>query len=103
MRKGWMSGLLTTAALCWAADAAAAEVKVEPYGVTKAGQPVKAYTLVNDRGASATILDYGGAIAAIRVPDRNGQLGNTVMSFADLAGWETVGHANSIIGRYANR
>lgn len=90
-----------SALMCSAAFAA--EVKIAPYGVTKDGRPVNAYTLINDSGASATILDYGAAIAAIRVPDRNGKLGNTVMSFADLAGWESFGHANSIIGRVANR
>lgn len=97
--------MLLTATLAWGAASAAvaAEVKVAPYGVTKDGRAVRAFTLINDKGASATILDYGGAIAAIRVPDRKGQLGNVVMSYADLAGWETVGHANSIIGRYANR
>ncbi|MES2700748.1 MAG: aldose epimerase family protein [Pseudomonadota bacterium] len=62
-----------------------------------------AYTLINDSGASATILDYGGTIAEVRVPDRAGRMGNVVMSFADLAGWEAVGHANANIGRYANR
>ena len=81
----------------------AAEVTVAPYGITKDGRAVSAYTLVNDRGASATVLDYGGAVTAIRVPDRDGRIGNTVMSFADLAGWEALGHANAIIGRFANR
>ena len=73
------------------------------YGTTKAGRTVTAYTLANDRGASVTILDYGATIAAIRVPDRRGVLGNAVLSFADLAGWERVGHANAIVGRVANR
>jgi aldose 1-epimerase len=95
--------LAASAATAWCSTATAADVKVEPYGVTKDGKPVKAYTLINDSGASATILDYGGAIAAIRVPDRNGTLGNVVLSFKDLSTWEAVGHANSLIGRYANR
>ena len=43
----------------------AGEVRVAPYGVTKDGRAVKAYTLVNAKGASATILDYGGAVAAL--------------------------------------
>jgi aldose 1-epimerase len=89
--------------LVWCAAASAGTVQVKAYGITKDGRPVKAYTLTNDTGASATILDYGAAIAAIRVPDRNGKLGNTVLSFADIAGWETFGHANAIIGRVANR
>ena len=93
---------LATAALACCTAAAAAEVKVAPYGVTKEGVPVKAYTLANDKGASATIMEYGAAIIAIRVPDRNGALGNVVMSFADLGMWETLGYA-AVIGRYANR
>lgn len=97
-----MSWLLAAAALSWAAGAAAAEVKVAPYGVTKAGKPVKAYTLINDKGASATILDYGGTIAAINVPDRSGKLENVVMAFNDLAAWEAAGHVNALTGRFAN-
>ncbi len=88
--------------LAWSASGLAAEVKVAPYGVTQAGRQVTAYTLINNSGASATLLDYGGAVAAIQVPDRNGKLGNTVMSFQDIAGWEAAGHVNSITGRYAN-
>jgi aldose 1-epimerase len=94
-------GLAAAAILSWGAAAAAAEVKVAPYGVTKTGKPVMAYTLVNDKGASATVLDYGGTVTAIRVPDRNGKLGNVVMSFQDLATWEANGYANAIAGRYA--
>ncbi|MBU3079051.1 aldose epimerase family protein [Sphingomonas quercus] len=95
--------LLLATATGWGASALAASVTVAPYGTTRDGHAVRAFTLTNDKGASATILDYGGAIAAIRVPDRNGQLGNVVMSYADIAGWEAMGHVNSIIGRYANR
>jgi aldose 1-epimerase len=85
------------------ATATAATVKIAPYGVTQAGEKVTAFTLINDRGASATVLDYGGTIAAIRVPDRQGQFANVVMSFADMTGWETPGHwTNADIGRYSN-
>jgi aldose 1-epimerase len=89
--------------LCTGATALASGVKVAPYGFTKDGRSVKAYTLFNDKGSSVTILDYGGTIVAIRVPDRDGKLGNVAMSFADMTGWEAPGHwANAIIGRYAN-
>lgn len=95
--------LAAASTLTWCSPVSATGVRAAAYGLTRDGRPVKAYTLINDSGATATILDYGAAIAAIRVPDRNGKLGNTVMSFADLAGWESFGHANSIIGRVANR
>lgn len=84
-------------------EASAGEVRVAHYGTTQDGREVTAFTLVNDSGASVTVLDYGGTIAEIRMPDRRGRLGNVVMAFADLAGWEDVGHANANIGRYANR
>jgi aldose 1-epimerase len=84
-------------------SARAGEVQAAQYGTTQDGRVVTAYTLINDTGASATILDFGGTISEIRVPDREGRLGNVVMSFADLTGWEAVGHANANIGRYSNR
>ena len=87
--------------LAWSAGALAAEVKIAPYATNNAGRPVKAYTLVNDKGASATVLDEGGKVISLLVPDRNGKLGNVVMAFKDLATWESVGYANSITGRYA--
>ena len=96
-----MGSLALTLAFVGAANAA--EVKVSTYGATKDGRTVTAYTLVNDRGNSATILDYGATIAAVRVPDRDGKLANVAFSFADMAGWEATGHANAILGRVANR
>jgi aldose 1-epimerase len=84
-------------------QAIASGVKVAPYGTTKDGRPVNAFTLFNDKGASVTVLDYGGTIAAIRVPDRTGKIGNVAMSFADLSGFEAPNHwVNADIGRYAN-
>jgi aldose 1-epimerase len=103
MARDWMAGALLATVLIWSANALGAEVKVTPYGTTKDGRAVKAYTLVNDKGASATILDFGGTVSAIRVPDRDGKLSNVVMSFADMTGWESLGHANAILGRVANR
>jgi aldose 1-epimerase len=92
----WLTALLGSTAF-------AGGVKVAPYGATKDGRAVTAYTLFNDKGASVTVLNYGGTIAAIRVPDREGKFANVAMSFADMTGWETVGHwANADIGRYSN-
>ncbi len=97
------AGTFVIGLLACSHPASAGEVRAAPFGTTQDGRLVTAYTLTNDNGASATILDFGGTIAEIRVPDRAGRMGNVVMSFADLAGWEAVGHANANIGRYANR
>jgi aldose 1-epimerase len=67
------------------------------------GTPVHAYTLTADRGLTATILDMGGTITAIRVPDRDGRIRNVVLGLADIAAYQASGWWNCLIGRYANR
>ncbi|MGA0544088.1 aldose epimerase family protein [Brevundimonas sp. VNH65] len=95
--------ICTLIAMAAGVSAQAGDVSVADYGVTKDGRQVRAFTLSNGHGASAIILDYGATVAAINVPDRKGEFGNVVMSFSDLSAWETLGHANAVIGRYANR
>jgi aldose 1-epimerase len=73
-----------------------------PYGTKSDGTPVHAYTLQNGR-LSATILDMGGTITAIRVPDAGGRPRNVVLGLRDLAAYEASGWWNCLIGRYANR
>ena len=73
------------------------------YGRMTDGTPVHAYTLAADRRLTATILDMGGTITAITVPDRDGQARNVVLGRADLAAYQASGWWNCLIGRYANR
>ena len=73
-----------------------------PYGTRRDGSPVHAYGLESGK-LSATILDMGGTITAIRVPDRQGRTRNVVLGLKDLAAYEASGWWNCLIGRYANR
>jgi aldose 1-epimerase len=72
------------------------------YGRRSDGTPVHAFTLGGGR-LSATILDLGGTLTAIHVPDRHGQARNVVLGLKDLAAYEASGWWNCLIGRYANR
>ncbi|HEX4636946.1 MAG TPA: aldose epimerase family protein [Rhizomicrobium sp.] len=74
----------------------------QPYGTKADGTPVHAFTLQSGR-LSATVLDMGGTITAIRVPDTSGQTRNVVLGLKDLAAYEASGWWNCLIGRYANR
>ncbi len=38
------------------------------------------YTLSNDHGMSVSVLDFGGIITKIMVPDRNGNIENVVLA-----------------------
>ena len=71
------------------------------YGRMADGTPVHAYTL--GTGLTATILDLGGTITAIAVPDREGRARNVVLGLKDLAAYQASGWWNCLIGRYANR
>ncbi len=61
-------------------------VEVRPYGTTKAGQPVSEYILRNAHGAEVRIINYGGIITQIDVPDGRGRKANVALGFggADL-------------------
>lgn len=82
---------------------AAPAVKAADYGVTKAGDKVQVFTLTNDAGMSARILDLGGIVDRIDAPDRKGVKTNVVVGFKDLAGYETWGSMSALTGRFANR
>ncbi|HVZ55371.1 MAG TPA: aldose epimerase family protein [Chitinophagaceae bacterium] len=66
---------------------------------------VFAYTLKNSRGMEATILNYGGTLARLLVPDRTGQPGDVVLGFDSLSGYLQPGNPyfGALIGRYSNR
>ncbi|CAM4216551.1 Aldose 1-epimerase precursor [Mycobacterium basiliense] len=79
----------------------------EPFGRVD-GRPVNRYTLTSGHGMRVRILNYGGIIQSIEVPDRTGQVDNVVLGFPNLAGYlDNTGSAKTyfgaIIGRYGNR
>ena len=65
-----------------------------PYGAKADGTPVHAFTLTKALAAgelSATILDMGGTITAIKVPDRQGGIRNVILGLKDVAAYEASG------------
>ena len=80
----------------------------EDFGQFK-GLPVDLYTLTNNNGMVMKITTYGGTITELHVPDRDGQMGDVVLGFDNLAGYISPEYEKSnpnfgaIIGRYGNR
>lgn len=68
-------------------------------------KPVKEYLLSNANGMQVAVINYGGAITKIVVPDKNGNLGDVVTGFATLDGFRQKGNPyfGALIGRYGNR
>jgi aldose 1-epimerase len=81
-----------------------ASQSVQSYG-TVDGQEVKQYTLMNASGTVVKILNYGGYVTNIIVPDKAGVREDVVLGFDSLAGYLQSGNPfmGCIVGRYANR
>ncbi len=76
----------------------------EPFGALPDGTKVTAYTLLNKSGMKAKILNYGGIITELDVPDKDGKLGDVVLGFDNLKDYETKSpYFGCIVGRVGNR
>lgn len=76
---------------------------VKEWGVTKKGEQVYCYSLKNEF-LEISVLNYGGIIQKIMMPDRNGKFENIVLGFDDIKGYEERSpHFGAIVGRTAGR
>jgi len=76
----------------------------QPFGTTERGEAVSVYTLKNAHGIELRVLDYGGIIVSLRLPDRTGRFDDVVLGHDSLAGYERASpYFGAIIGRYGNR
>ncbi|GAA3956579.1 aldose epimerase family protein [Hymenobacter antarcticus] len=79
------------------------------FGHTTDGIEVQLFTLRNARGAIATISSYGGTLTSLLMPDKTGQLGDVVLGFDEVSGYQSPAFRKSnpyfgaLIGRYGNR
>ena len=83
--------------------AQAGTVQNTVYGTTKQGATVHVFTMTNNHGMRAQVLDYGGVICAVEAPGKDGKMANVILCQKDLAGIEATGPMSALTGRYANR
>jgi aldose 1-epimerase len=83
-----------------------AQIKPEAFHRTIDGSQVDLYTLKNSNGLEATITNYGGIVVSLKVPDKNGKLGDVVLGYDNLndyIGFINGPYFGALIGRYGNR
>jgi aldose 1-epimerase len=74
------------------------------FGQTPDGKAVELYTLQNSKGMEAKITTYGGIVTSLKVPDKNGKLGDVVLGYDNLGGYlKSTPYFGALIGRYGNR
>lgn len=74
------------------------------YGLTKNDEEVFMYTIKNNSNMEVDIINYGGIIVSIRVPDKNGKIDDVVLGYDTLEAYENGDkYFGAIIGRCSNR
>jgi aldose 1-epimerase len=98
------AGLLGCAAANPAIPSSRMQVSKLPFGKTADGASVDIFTLRNKKGAEARILNYGGIVVSLTMPDRNGQMGDVTLGYDNLESYlKDSPFFGALVGRYGNR
>lgn len=74
------------------------------FGKTRNGDEIKSFTLINKNKMEVKIINYGGSIVEIKVPDREGNFDDIVLGYDTIEGYENGKKFHgALIGRCANR
>ena len=78
---------------------------MESFGTMPDGKTVvTGYTLINKNGVKAKVIEYGGIVTELHVPDKDGKYADVALGFDNLKDY-LAGHPyfGSNVGRCANR
>lgn len=81
-----------------------AAVEQKPYGKLADGSEVTLFTLRNAKGMEAQIINYGGIVVSLKVPDRTGRFADVVLGYDKLEDYVKENpYFGCLVGRYGNR
>jgi aldose 1-epimerase len=76
----------------------------QEFGQTPGGSKVDIYTLANDNGVEAKIINYGAVLYSLQVPGKDGKLADVVTGYKTLDGYlNDKSYFGGTIGRFGNR
>ncbi|MBT1703586.1 aldose epimerase family protein [Chryseosolibacter indicus] len=79
-------------------------VESAPFGTMPDGTQVSVFTLTNSNGVKMKVINYGGIITSLSVPDKNNKIEDIVLGFDELDGYlKDSPFFGALIGRYGNR
>jgi aldose 1-epimerase len=80
------------------------DAQINHFGTLPDGRHVSSAQLRNSRGMAVEVINYGGAIRTLHVPDAAGREANVVLGYASLDAYASgTAFFGAIIGRFANR
>lgn len=107
--RATLAAIVAVALLAWACAPTETEpesmrsIATSEFGAID-GHSVTLFTLTNASGANVGIIEYGGIVVSLNVPDRDGGLGDVVLGFETLDAYVAdTPYFGAITGRYANR
>ena len=75
-----------------------------PFGAMPDGTPITLYTLTNEKGLEARVMNYGAILVSLKVPDRDGHSADVTLGFDSLDPYfKQSPYFGATVGRYANR
>ena len=79
-------------------------IQPDPLSVKLNGLDVTRYILSNKNGMTVSLIDWGATVTSVRVPDKDGNLGEVILSYESIATYATnPSYFGCTVGRYANR
>jgi aldose 1-epimerase len=74
------------------------------YGKTEDNKSINLYNFKNSNGMEVDIINYGGIITSLKIPDKKGEIKDVVLGYNKLEDYINENpYFGSIVGRYGNR
>ncbi|MCK5945536.1 MAG: galactose-1-epimerase, partial [Planctomycetes bacterium] len=104
MKRLTLSALATLAACSSMPELPENAISSRHFGTDSHGRPATLWTLRNG-GVEIDVTDHGATLVAVRVPDRAGFLGDVILGFDDVSGYESADNQyfGCTTGRVCNR
>ncbi len=79
-------------------------ISEKPFG-TYDNNDITQYTITNPSGMAVSVINYGGIVTSIMVPDKDDNKGNVILSYDSLSGYlqKNNPYFGALVGRYGNR
>ena len=86
------------------AETPSKSITVSPFGTLADSTPVSLYTMTNSKGMKMQVMNYGGIIVSLFVPDKDGKMVDIVLGYDSLAAYVKQNpFFGALVGRYGNR
>ena len=104
MKKNFISYTLAVALLIFTGCGQKPQKSKEKESMKQNEQKIQAFTLTNKNGCEAKITNFGGKVMTLKVPDKNGNIGDVVLGYETAKEYvEGNPFFGAMVGRYGNR